>query len=95
MPRIGRTPLAKTDAAEIWCYVAKKSEAAADGLIDRIEERLAMLADSPEAGETVAYIRRDVRRSTVGNYVIYYKPVDDGITVLRILHAARRHEDQL
>ena len=54
-----------------------------------------MLADNPEAGETVAYIRPDVRRSTVGNYVIYYKPIDDGITVLRILHAARRHEDQV
>ena len=89
------TPLAKLDAAEIWCYIAKDNEAAADKLIDQIEERLTMLAQYPEAGEAVDYIRPDVRRSTIGNYVIYYTPIEHGITVVRILHAARRHEDEL
>ena len=43
MPRILRTPEAKIDAAEIWCYIAEDNEAAADKLIDQIEDRLAML----------------------------------------------------
>ncbi len=95
MPRILRTPEAKIDAAEIWCYIAEDNEAAADKLIDQIEDRLAMLAQHRTAGESVEYIRPDVRRSVVGNYVIYYIPDNDGITVVRILHAARRHEDEL
>ncbi len=95
MPRIARTPQAKLDAAEIWCYIAKDNAAAADKLIDQIEERLKMLAQFPESGETVEYIRPNVRRSTIRNYVIYFTPNDDGITVVRILHGARRHEDEL
>ena len=95
MPRISRTPQAKLDAAEIWYYIAQDNEAAADKLIDQIEDRLKMLAQFPEAGEAVPYIRPDVRRSTVDNYVIYFTPHDDGITVVRILHGARKAEDQL
>ncbi len=95
MPSILRTPEAKIDAAEIWCYIAEDNEAAADKLIDQIEDRFTMLAQHRTAGESVEYIRPDVRRSVVGNYVIYYIPDNDGITVVRILHAARRHEDEL
>jgi toxin ParE1/3/4 len=95
MPRIVRSPLAKLDAVEIWEYVARDNERAADKLIDQFEARLRMLADHPNAGESVDYIRPDVCRSVVGNYVIYYVPDADGITVVRILHAARRHEDEL
>lgn len=95
MPRIIRTSLAKLDATEIWCYISDDNEAAADKVIDQIDERITMLAGYPNAGETVEYIRPDVRRSVVGKYVIYYTPDRDGITVLRILHAARRREDKL
>ena len=95
MPSILRTPEAKIDAAEIWCYIAEDNEAAADKLIDQIEDRFAMLAQHRTTGESVEYIRPDVRRSVVGNYVIYYIPDNDGITVVRILHAARRNENEL
>ena len=56
MPRILRTPEAKIDAADIWCYIAEDDEAAADRLIDQIEDRLAMLAQHRTAGESVEYI---------------------------------------
>ena len=93
MPRIERTSRAKTDAVEIWAYIAEDNVSAADDLIDQIESRLAGLARMPESAEAVSYIAPDVRRSSVGNYVIYYRPIDDGIQVLRILHGARQPED--
>ena len=80
MPCIVRTPQAKRDAAEIWAYIAADSETTADALIDQIETRLRHLRQFPEAGDSVEYIRPDVRRSTLGNYVIYYVPLSDGIT---------------
>ncbi len=95
MPRIVRTALAKLDAADIWCYIANDNEEAANKLIDQIDDRLTMLIKHPHAGESVEYIRPDVRRSVVGNYVIYYIPRRDEIIVLRILNSTRRHEDKI
>lgn len=93
MPRIRTTPRARTDAIEIWTYVARDNADAADKLVDRIEERLQSLARMPQSAESVPFIAEGVRRSSVGNYVIYYRPADDGIEVLRILHGARQPED--
>ena len=39
MPRIARTQLAKIDAIEIWCFIAEHSEAAADRIIEPLEDR--------------------------------------------------------
>ncbi|MDP7016210.1 MAG: type II toxin-antitoxin system RelE/ParE family toxin [Pirellulaceae bacterium] len=93
MPHVERTRRAKTDAVQIWAYIAERNHVAADELIDRIDERLAMLATIPESAEAVPYIAPDVRRSSVGHYVIYFRPIENGIHVLRILHGARQPED--
>ena len=93
MPRIERTPRAETDAMAIWAYIARDNDAAADKLIDRIDDHLSSLAHMPKSAEAVPHIGNDVRRSSVGNYVIYYRPIEDGIHVLRILHGARQPED--
>ena len=52
MPRIARSSLAKVDAAQIWQYIARDNEQAADNLIDQFEERFKMLAQHPNAGES-------------------------------------------
>ena len=95
MPRIDRTDRARTDAVEIWLYIARDNDRAADGVIDAIDHRLADLARMPMSAEAVPYIGADVRRAPVGNYVIYFRPIDSGILVLRILHGARQPEDLL
>ncbi len=93
MPSIKRTSKARTDAVEIWAYIARDNDAAADDLIDDIERRLESLARMPLSAEAVPFIGDQVRRSSIGNYVIYYRPISDGIQVLRILHGARQPED--
>lgn len=93
MAHIKRTGRAETDAIEIWVYIAQDNERAADELIDAIDSRLADLSRMPMSAEAVPYIGPDVRRSSVGNYVIYFRPIEDGILVLRILHGARQPED--
>ena len=86
MPRIERTSRAKTDAVEIWAYIVEDTVTAADDLIDQIESRLAGLARMPESAEAVPYIAPDVRRSSVGNYVIYYRPIHHGIQAVSYTH---------
>ncbi|MEZ6130670.1 MAG: type II toxin-antitoxin system RelE/ParE family toxin [Planctomycetaceae bacterium] len=91
--RIEKTLRAETDAIEIWLYIAGDNPTAASDLIYDIERRLRSLAAMPESAEAVPEFGRNIRRSSVGNYVIYYRPIADGIQVIRILHGNRQPED--
>jgi toxin ParE1/3/4 len=95
MPRIVRTSRAELDLAEIWTFIAEDNPDAADGVIRRIDTKLRLLSESPAIGEKMDRYRVGLRSSLVGNYVIYFREIEDGIEVYRVLHAARRQEDQL
>jgi plasmid stabilization system protein ParE len=50
MPRVPRRPLAATDIAEIWDYIAEDSIEQADAWVDRLDETLQLLATQPRMG---------------------------------------------
>ncbi|MFM9962538.1 MAG: type II toxin-antitoxin system RelE/ParE family toxin [Planctomycetaceae bacterium] len=52
---------AEADVDEIWTYVARNNETAADRVIDRIYDRLEMLGEQPEPGESVGYLTAGLR----------------------------------
>ena len=84
--------LAWSDLREIGRHIAKDNPAAADRLLARIEDVCQLLARNPEMGQGEPGLARGQYRSfSVRNYVIYYIPTPDGITVARILHGARDH----
>lgn len=58
MPRVTYSRHAKDDLIDIWLWIARDSQASADAMIDRIEQRAAMLADYPEMGAGPAGDRR-------------------------------------
>ena len=89
MPRIVRTPEADRDLWEIVLYIAAEHEQAAYRLIDTIDEKLDMLAQFPHAGVERPELLKDLRSFPVGRYLIFYRPIEDGIEVLRVLHGAR------
>lgn len=89
MPRIDITPKAEQDLTIIWKYIAKENLPAASRLERKIESRLKSLSRMPLSGDLFPTKHRQLRRSAVGNYVIYYLPHDNGIEVIRILHGAR------
>lgn len=93
MSRVERSSRAKVDATEIWAYVAQDNIDAADHLIDRIEQRLSELTLMPMSAEAVPYLEKNVRRASVGNYAIYFRPIVGGIMVMRILHGSRQPEE--
>lgn len=69
--RIEKTVRAETDAIEIWLYIARDNPTAASDVIYDIERRLRSLAAMPKSAEAVPEFGRNIRRSSVGNYVIY------------------------
>jgi len=91
--RILRTPEAIADLDGIWGYIGRDNPAAADRMLDELNERFVLLSKNPEIGELQPLLADGTyRRFTHRNYVIYYRPLEDGIVLVRVLHGARNHE---
>jgi len=95
MGRIVRTRQAREDVLAIWEYIAADNETAADRLLKRIDETARRLSENSALGSPQDRFRQGLRCMPVGNYLIFYEPITDGIRILRVLHGARRWEDLL
>jgi toxin ParE1/3/4 len=83
--KVVRTPRARLDLIEIWQFIADDNETAADRLLDRMDEALAMLGDNPHAGRARPELAVDLRSFPIGNYVLFYRPMKDGgIELIRV-----------
>ena len=94
-PRIVRRPKAKRDVVEIALYLSERSLEASDRFVDAVERAFRSLAGMPGMGSP----RRFRKPQFTGlrmwpvqgfdNYLVFYRPLEDGIEVVRVLHAAR------
>lgn len=89
MPLVFKRPLALSDLAEIWSFVADDSEIQADKFLATLETRLNLLATQSNMGRRRDELMNGLRSVPVGRYVIFYLPRQDGIEVVRVLHGAR------
>ena len=87
--RVRRSRLAANDLMEIWLAIARDDESAADRLLDRFEETCRRLADSPALGRSRDELAPGLRSFPIARYVIFYRPVKNGIEIARVLHGAR------
>jgi len=83
------TPEASRDLDQIEEYISKDDPEAALRLIHRIGERCELLSRHPAAGEDRSELRPGIRSLPVGNYLVFYRPAENGIEVIRVLHGAR------
>ena len=92
---IERSEPSGRDLFEIALTLGRSSRATADRFLAATEATLARLAAFPGLGEPWVDDEpelSDVRCSRVDGFrhhVIYYRPVDGGIEVLRVVHSAR------
>ena len=84
---VGERAIADMD--EIWAYIAQHNLDAADRQISRFFDRFEQLGRQPEIGESVGYLTAGLRRTIVGNYVIYYELEPDHVHIRRVIHSAR------
>jgi toxin ParE1/3/4 len=94
--RIERHPaVIEKDLPGIYAYIARDNPAAAERVLDALEETLAQVAAQPEIG--VVYTSRNARMKAVrmlpvngfSNYVIFYRIDADTIRILYVVHGAR------
>jgi toxin ParE1/3/4 len=95
MVRVWRSRRANDDLLNIWLYVAKDSVAAADRLIDTIDEKCRLLIDHPEIGPARPEIGPEIRSLSVKGYLVLYRIADRRVEIIRIVHGARRIESLL
>jgi toxin ParE1/3/4 len=92
-PRLRRTARAEEDLIQIWAYIARDNLKAADRLLDRLERKSVALARTPYLGMARNDIAEGVRHFPVGNYLILYRVLDDGVEVVRYVHGKRHLRD--
>ena len=91
--RLARTAQAEEDLIDIWAYIARDNPSAADRLLDALDEKSQALARNPQMGMAREDIAPGVRHLPVGNYLILYRDIGDGIEVVRYVHGMRRLQD--
>lgn len=83
------SPAARSDLDEIWLYIARDNPAAADKLIQILVSKFPMLASMPNMGRTREELSPRLRSLPFGRYVIFYRPMENGVEIARVLHGAR------
>jgi toxin ParE1/3/4 len=83
------TPEAANDLGEIYTYVANEDMVAARQLLDRLTGLFRKLSTMPGLGRKRPELGQDIRSFPTGRYVIYYRVVEQGIQLMRIIHGAR------
>jgi toxin ParE1/3/4 len=89
-PRLLRTAQAEEDLINIWTYIARDNPAAADRILDLLDEKSHALARNPRMGRAREDIAPGVRHFPVARYLILYRALADGVQVVRYVPGMRR-----
>lgn len=81
---------AREDLLDIWLHIARQdSEAAADRVLDRIDEACRMLARHPQLGPARPEIAEEARSLVIQRWLALYRATPYGAQVVRVIDGAR------
>ncbi|MGO8836791.1 MAG: type II toxin-antitoxin system RelE/ParE family toxin [Limisphaerales bacterium] len=80
---------ARSDLDEIWYYIAQANMDAADRFLGAIVSHFPKLAAMPQIGRARKELSPRLRSFPVGRYIIFYRPMENGVEIARVLHGAR------
>jgi addiction module RelE/StbE family toxin len=88
--RLVFTERAQADLLEAWLYIAEDNLAAADRVLDTLEQESKVLLMQPLMGRARPELGTQVRSwPSATPYLLFYEVDDADLTVLRVLHHAR------
>lgn len=87
------SPLAIQDLEDIYDYLASKNLDAAENFVDNVEQKCQTLAQFPNMGKGYENLLPQLRGVPLSNYVIFYRQLQNGIEVVRILSGYRDFEN--
>jgi plasmid stabilization system protein ParE len=88
MMRVQWTQSALIDVERVYAFLAQHDRDLANALAIRLDAAPSKLLLHPRLGERVdGYVTKEVRKLSVGRYVIHYELVGDQILILRVWHS--------
>ncbi len=89
MASVFRSNQAEADLVDILVYLRMRNQNAGDRFESELEAKCHVLAQFPLIGRSREDLAPSLRSSVVSPYVIFYRPREDGIEIIRVLHGAR------
>lgn len=89
MSRVVFTRAASEDLIDIWTHIATDDPAAADRVLDRLDEAASDLTQNLEMGPARDDIRPGLRYLVSGSYLLLYRILGDDIEIVRVVHGRR------
>ncbi len=89
MPRYIVAQFAIDDLVEIQKFVAADKPSAARRLREKLTRCFELLAKYPDLGTNERRFKLPLKSHIVRPYVVFYRPIQNGIEIVRVLHAAR------
>ena len=91
MPKAEWTPSAKHDLSDIGHYIGFKQRrpTTAENVVRQLNDKCNEYAESPLIGTKAPQLGEDCRIFSHKRWVVVYRPLPDGIQVIRILDGAR------
>ena len=87
MPDVEITTEANSDLVEIWLYTDEQFGATqADRYLDQLAEAIDRLLVHPELGKDRSDVKSGYRSIHVNKHVVFYRVINDGLLVVRVLH---------
>ena len=81
--------LASRDLTEIADYFTTTNLEAGERFFREFNHKCQQLVAFPNSGKSYAQIRADLRGLSLENYIIFYRILDDGIEILRVVSGRR------
>jgi toxin ParE1/3/4 len=85
--------VASRDLNEIADYFANNNLEAGEEFFQAFNRKCQQLVDFPNSGKSYANIRADLRGLSVAGYIVFYRLLDDGIEILRVVSGRRNLQD--
>lgn len=88
---VRKTPQAEQDLITIHHFIAEQnlSRINAGRYMQLMDDKFELLATQPLIGRERDDIEPGLRSHPIDRYIVYYRPVDGGIEIDRVIHAAR------
>ena len=89
MARVIRSVQAQLDLEGILDYLDSQSTEAADRFATKFDQACELHAEHPQIGASSEEYAPNLRHFTVWNYAVFYRPIEGGVELIRIIHGAR------
>jgi toxin ParE1/3/4 len=77
------------DIEDICDYLARDNPRTAGKIFDAIRQKCKLIANFPKMGKAYPQLARNLRGFVVENYIVFYYPREDGITIARVVSGYR------